>query len=117
MEAGAAILRKHAVLRMAGRSRVNKKARGNPGLVVEIDYRRSLPAIAPTPAAAAKPAATAARTSAATAARLVLGLVDTQLPATHLVTVQALDGAGRISLAHLDEPEDTRATGLTIGRQ
>ena len=31
--------------------------------------------------------------------------------------VQALDGPGRIGLAHLDEPESAGAAGLTIGRQ
>ena len=95
-----------------------KKARVSPGLVADYDCS-NLPAI-PTAAAttaATKPAATAARTATATAARLVLSFVDAQLATTHIVTVQALDGTGRIGLVHLNKPETAWATGLTIGRQ
>src|SRR5579864_1075110 len=88
------------------------------GRVDHTTMKSNLPAIAPTAtAAAAAEAATATRTTTATGAWLVLCLVDTKLTATHLVTIQALDGAGRIGLAHLDKPEATRTTGFPIGRQ
>jgi hypothetical protein len=71
-----------------------------------------------TVAAEAAAAATAARTSAAAAsAGLVLGFVDAQLTTTHIVAIQALNGAGRVGLAHFNEPESAGAAGLTIGRQ
>ena len=83
----------------------------------------NLPAIAATTATATAAvattaAATAARTSAAaTSAGLVLSFVDAQLPTTHIVAVQALNGAGCIGLAHFNEPESAGASRLTIGRQ
>jgi hypothetical protein len=85
----------------------------------------NLPAIAATTATAAattvtttSTAATATRTSAAaTSAGLVLSFVDAELAATHIVTVQALNGAGCIGLAHFNEPETTRASRFAIGRQ
>jgi hypothetical protein len=86
----------------------------------------NLPAIAATTATATATVATtatatAARTSAAaattTSAGLVLSFVDAQLSATHIVTVQALNGAGCIGLAHFNEPESAWASRLTIGRQ
>src|SRR4051812_36271204 len=83
----------------------------------------NLPAIAATTATATAAvattaAATAARTSAAATAAgawLVLSFVDAQLSATHIVTVQALNGAGCIGLAHFNEPESAWASRLTIG--
>jgi len=80
----------------------------------------ALPAVAAaaTSAATATVAATTAtRTATAAGARLVLRLIHAQLPTTHVMTVQALDGARRIRLAHLDEPEAARPPGFPIGRQ
>lgn len=83
----------------------------------------NLPAIAATTATAAATvattatAATAARTSAAAGAGLVLSFVDAELPATHIVAVQALNGTGCIGLAHFNEPETARASRFAIGRQ
>jgi hypothetical protein len=85
----------------------------------------NLPAIAATTTTTAAAtvattatATTAARTSAAaTSAGLVLSFVDAELSATHIVTVQALNGAGCIGLAHFNEPETTRASRFAIGRQ
>jgi hypothetical protein len=83
----------------------------------------NLPAIAATTTAATAAVATtaaattAARTSAAASAGLVLSFVDAKLPATHIVTVQALNGAGCIGLAHFNEPETARASRFAIGRQ
>ena len=83
----------------------------------------NLPAVATTAAAAAAvtPEATtttAARTSTtAASAGLVLSFVDAQLTTTHIVAIQALNGPGRIGLAHFNEPESAGAAGLTIGRQ
>jgi len=95
-------------------------------LIITIN-ESNLPAVATaatttaaTVAAEAAAAATAARTSAAaaaTSAGLVLGFVDAQLTTTHIVAIQALNGAGRVGLAHFNEPETAGAAGLTIGRQ
>jgi hypothetical protein len=106
---------------MAGRTSRHRKKKGPgyPGPLSQNDCATSLPAIA-TAAAATTPteaAATATRTTATTGARLVLSLVDPQLATTHIVAVQALDGTGRVGLAHLNKPEATGATGLTIGWQ
>ena len=94
-----------------------------PGLDRQaITMEANLPAVAstaaaPTAATAAKAAATAARTSTTASAGLVLSFVDAELSATHIVTVQALNGPGCIGLAHFNEPESAWAAGLTIGRQ
>jgi hypothetical protein len=90
-------------------------------LIITIN-ESNLPAVATTAAAAAtavtaEAATTAARTSAAASAGLVLGFVDAQLTATHIVTIQALNGSGCIGLAHFNEPEPAGTAGLTIGRQ
>jgi hypothetical protein len=80
----------------------------------------NLPAVATATAAAtavSAEAATAAWTSTPAGAGLVLGFVDAQLTTTHFVAIQALNGAGRIGLAHFDEPESAGTAGLTIGRQ
>ena len=105
-------------------SPVNKKGPACAGpSIIAID-ESNLPAVASATATAAavtatEAAATAATRTSATAAGagLVLSLVDAQLTTTHVVAVQALDGPGRIGLAHLDEPESAGAAGLTIGRQ
>jgi hypothetical protein len=69
-------------------------------------------------AVATATATAAARTStAATAAGLVLSLVDTQRTTAHVLAVQALNGAGRIGLVHLDKSEAARTTRIAIGRQ
>jgi hypothetical protein len=94
-------------------------------LIITIN-ESNLPAVATTATAAttatvtaeAAAAATATRTStAAASAGLVLGFVDAQLTATHIVTIQALNGTGCIGLAHFNEPESAGTSGLTIGRQ
>jgi hypothetical protein len=93
-------------------------------LIITIN-ESNLPAVATAAATTAATAVTAeaaatttARTSAAaTSAGLVLGFVDAQLTATHIVTIQALNGPGCIGLAHFNEPESAGAAGLTIGRQ
>jgi hypothetical protein len=80
----------------------------------------NLPAVttaAATTAVSAEAATTAARTSATARAGLVLGFVDAQLTATHFVAIQALNGAGRIGLAHFDEPESAGTAGFTISWQ
>jgi hypothetical protein len=82
----------------------------------------NLPAVATaataTTAVSAEAATTAAWTSPATTrAGLVLGFVDAQLTTTHFVAIQALNGAGRIGLAHFDEPESAGTAGFTISWQ
>jgi hypothetical protein len=67
--------------------------------------------------ATATAAAIAATTTAATATRLVLSLIDAQRTAAHRVTVQRLNGASSIGLGHFHEPEATRATRLSVGRE
>ena len=91
-------------------------------LIITIN-ESNLPAVATAAAAAATvtpeaTATTAARTSTtAASAGLVLGFVDAQLTTTHIVAIQALNGSGRVGLAHFNEPESAGAAGLTIGRQ
>ena len=51
------------------------------------------------------------------AARLILRLVHSQLPTSHLVTVEVLNGARRIQPRHLDETKAAQPSGLTIGHQ
>jgi hypothetical protein len=108
-------------------SPMNKKGPAYAGPLIITINESNLPAVATTAAAAATAAAvtaeaaataTATRTStAATSAGLVLGFVDAQLTATHIVTIQALNGTGCIGLAHFNEPESAGTSGLTIGRQ
>jgi hypothetical protein len=104
----------------------NKKGPAYAGPLIITINESNLPAVATAAttaaatvaAEAAAAATTAARTSAAAAsAGLVLGFVDAQLTTTHIVAIQALNGAGRVGLAHFNEPESAGAPGLTIGRQ
>jgi hypothetical protein len=104
---------------------VIKKARRESRALDQTINGSNLPAIAATTTTATaaatvtttSTAATATRTSAAASAGLVLSFVDAELAATHIVTVQALNGAGCIGLAHFNEPETTRASRFAIGRQ
>jgi hypothetical protein len=102
----------------------DKKGPAYAGPLIIAINESNLPAVATATATAtavtaeAATTTTAARTStAATSAGLVLGFVDAQLTATHIVTIQALNGAGCIGLAHFNEPESAGTSGLTIGRQ
>ena len=100
-----------------------KKARHESRALDQTINGSNLPAIAATTTTATTTvattatAATAARTYAAASAGLVLSFVDAELSATHIVTVQALNGPGCIGLAHFNEPETTRASRFAIGRQ
>jgi hypothetical protein len=86
------------------------------------NQRTALPATASTTAAtaaatgtAAIATAAAARTTTATRARLVLRFIHAQRATAHRITIQALNGTGGISLAHLHEAEAAWPTGLAIG--
>jgi hypothetical protein len=57
---------------------------------------------------------TAATTTAATAAGFVLRFVDLERTATHVLTIQVLNGARSIRTGHFDEAEATRTAGIAI---
>jgi hypothetical protein len=68
-------------------------------------------------AVATTTAAAGTSTTTATTARLVLRLIHAQWTSAHVVTIEVLDSAGGIGLAHLDKTEAAGATGLAIGGQ
>src|ERR1700719_1901587 len=82
-------------------------AKPSPGVQI---IRRSI-----TTGAAAEPTATGTTSAARTGT--ILRLIDLQWATAHIGTVEVLDRAGRIGLAHLDKATPARPTCFPIDRE
>jgi hypothetical protein len=80
---------------------------------------RSIASTAATAATSEAATTTTGTTTAATAtcARLVLGLIDSQRTAAHVLAIETLNGLGCIGLTHFHEPESAWPPGFPIGWQ